>query len=756
VLFNQYSVLMKKLIINEFGIIPIQIIKINGYENYNYIIITESKKYIFKCYQDLELYELIKAETEALLYINNKFYPTPIPFLNGQFVSVHKIRERKTICRMLSYIEGEFMGEINHSKEMFISLGTFLANLDLSFNKWSNPYIKSREWEWEMQNFDLFRKHIIHIKSIEDRRIVHYFINQYIENVVPFFSELRKAIIHNDANEWNVLFKNGAVSGIIDFGDITYSHLINELAIAIAYACLGKESPLKWAAILVDSYNKTLPLKANEVQVLYYSVAMRLCMSICNSSFSQKKDPLNLYISKSQKLAIKLLNNWIKISPIEAEKIFTSLIGITIKKDFSINELIKKRQKYISPVVSLSYDLPIHMKKSAFQYMYDSEGRTFLDAYNNIPHVGHSHPYVVEAGQRQMASLNTNTRYLYNSLEDYSEKLISTLPKQLNKVFFVNSGSEASDLAIRMARFHTNNNKLIVVQNGYHGHTQTGIEISDYKFSNKKGIGKKNHIIRLEIPNTFNGKYTDDQAGYNYAKDAIHQINLNPNSIAAFISEPILGFAGQVPLAKDYLKKLYPVVRKNGGVCISDEVQTGFGRLGDCFWGYELHGVTPDIIILGKPMANGHPMGAVVTTSEIANSFENGIEFFSSFGGNPVSCEIALAVLEVVENEKLQKNAKEVGEYYKSLLIDLKSKHTWIKDVRGSGLFLGVELSNQTNLKCNKSITHIVKNELKKNKILVSSDGPNDNVIKTKPPMCFTKQNAKEVVEAMDSILKSI
>jgi 4-aminobutyrate aminotransferase-like enzyme len=395
------------------------------------------------------------------------------------------------------------------------------------------------------------------------------------------------------------------------------------------------------------------------------------------------------------------------------------------------------------------------MNRSAFQYMYDNYGNTYLDAYNNIPHVGHSHPKIVDAGQRQMAKLNTNTRYLYDQLAEYAEKLLKKFPSKLNKVYFVNSGSAASDLAIRMAKIHTGSEKLMVMEHGYHGHTQAATDISDYKFNHPKGQGQKNYILKTKIPDTYRGQYTNENAGKLYAKEAIEQINNSEDSISAFISEPIVGCGGQVPLAKGYLEHLYPAIRNQGGICISDEVQTGFGRLGDCFWGFEAHNVIPDMVIIGKPMANGHPMGAVVCTDEIAESFGKGVEFFSSFGGNPVSCSIASAVLDVIEEENLQENAKNVGDYYKSLLLDLQKEYDCIGDVRGSGLFLGMEIIKGDKIEPDTNLASHIKNELRNQHILISTDGPFDSVIKTKPALCFTKENARTVVERIDLILKA-
>ncbi len=386
------------------------------------------------------------------------------------------------------------------------------------------------------------------------------------------------------------------------------------------------------------------------------------------------------------------------------------------------------------------------MKQAAFQYMYAADGTSFLDAYNNIPHVGHHHPFVVEAAQKQLTKLNTNTRYLYPELQDYAETLLAHFPKPLDKVFFVNSGSEASDLAIRIAKNFTNRKGVVVMEHGYHGHTQVGIEISDYKFNHPKGIGQQPHIIKLPLPNS-------EQPTAESVQRAAKIIDLSDVQAAAFVSETILGCAGQVPLPEGYLKQLYPILRKKQTLCIADEVQTGFGRLGSCFWAFEKQEVVPDIVIIGKPMGNGHPMGAVVTTSAIADHFAQGVEFFSSFGGNPVSCAIGTAVLKVLKDEKLQENALHVGAYYKAQLKTLQQLYPAIDEVRGEGLFLGVALVD-AHKNPHTNLAKQIKNELRNQNILISTDGPFDSVLKSKPPLCFNKQNVDQVIDQLHKAFK--
>lgn len=751
---------MNSFLENEFGITIKNTKVLDGYDNKNYHITTEEKEFIYKTYAYSEaLKDTVEAENEVLLYLQTAFdsyIPRPVPFKDQSYVKVVASDDNKVIARMLSFLPGEFLGKAEHTPALFESLGRFLAKMDIKLKDFKNYTFQARTWEWDLQYFDLNKKYLNDIVNAKDRNVVAYFFQQFEENVRPVAPTLRKQVIHNDANEWNLLVQDGKISGIIDFGDIAHTFLINELAIAIAYGCYDKDNPLEWAVILLKAYHEVLPLEAKELKILYYLIAARLCTSVCNSAHARKTDPDNVYASVSEKHAWKMLYRWLAVNPIKAKNEFRKAAGFSKLEQTPVNNVIERRHKHISPILSLSYQKPIHMVRSAFQYMYDAEGNTFLDAYNNIPHVGHSHPKVVAAGQRQMAKLNTNTRYLFDELAVYAEKLLGHFPAKLNKVFFVNSGSAASDLAIRMANTHTGSKHMMVMELGYHGNTQTSIEISDYKFNNPKGDGQKKHIIKTPLPDTYKGKYQKDHPdpGKQYGSDAVAQIEASSVPISAFISEPIVGCAGQVPLPKGYLNKVYPAVRAQGGICISDEVQTGFGRVGDHFWGFEASGVVPDMVILGKPIANGHPMGAVVCTEEIAASFEKGVEFFSSFGGNPVSCAMATAVLDVIAEEQLQDNAWVVGEYYKSLLKDLMRKYPCIGDVRGSGLFIGCEIvKDHTKAPDTKLASH-VKNELRRKHILISTDGPFDNILKTKPALCFNKENAAKVVATIDEVLK--
>ena len=389
--------------------------------------------------------------------------------------------------------------------------------------------------------------------------------------------------------------------------------------------------------------------------------------------------------------------------------------------------------------LSISYDEPLKIVRGWKQFLYGDTGRAFLDVYNNVPLVGHSHPRVAEAVQKQIAVLNTNTRYLHDNIVRYAERLTGKLPEPLKICYFLNSASEANELALRLARTYTGREDIIVLDHAYHGNTTTLIDISPYKFNGPGGTGKKPWVHVAPIPDDYRGPYKrgDPQAGPKYARHVAEILeHFKP---AAFIAESLPSVGGQIVLPGGYLNDVYKAVRAAGGICIADEVQVGFGRLGTFFFGFELQSVVPDIVVLGKPIGNGFPLAAVITTAEIADAFDNGMEFFSTFGGNPVACAAGLAVLDVLEEEGLQENARAVGDH---LLRGLRSvEHESVGDVRGLGLFLGVELvRDRVTLEPASAEASRVVNRLRELGILAGTDGPHHNVIKLRPPLCFTKE----------------
>jgi 4-aminobutyrate aminotransferase-like enzyme len=451
------------------------------------------------------------------------------------------------------------------------------------------------------------------------------------------------------------------------------------------------------------------------------------------------------------------LDVWLSICP-DSNLILQIPDSLFPEIPLTSEEILEIRKKHIGPSLSMSYRQPIKIVRGYMQYLYDEFGQQYLDMRNNVPQVGHSNPRIAEVMGKQAFVLNTNTRYLHDNLVKYAQRLTSKLPSKLSVCYFVNSGSEANELALRLARTHTKQKDIIAIDGAYHGNTEELVNISSYKHDGPGGEGAPPHVHVVRMPDPYRGEFKGLKTGKKYAEDVLDattRIEEQGRGLAAFIYEPLMGCGGQIVFPAGYLKAAFKHVRKAGGVCIADEVQVGFGRMGSHFWGFETQGVVPDIVTLGKPIGNGHPIGAVITTPKIAKSFTTGMEFFSTTGGNTVSCAVGMAVLDEIENQNLQQNALEVGNYLKECLTDLQETHEIIGDVRGHGLFVGVELvRNRETLEPAEAETSYIVQRMKDLGILVSFDGPHNNVLKIKPPMVFTKDNADSFVDSLAIILK--
>jgi len=431
--------------------------------------------------------------------------------------------------------------------------------------------------------------------------------------------------------------------------------------------------------------------------------------------------------------------------------------------DLTINDMLEARKQVLAPSLSVAYKKHIHMVRGKGPYLYDNTGRAFLDCVNNITHVGHCNPHVVNAIQTQAARLNTNSRYLYDGINKLAARIIDSMPDPLSVMFFVNSGSEANELALRLARHYTGRKTTVAVDWGYHGNTNATVAISAYKFNRKGGNGCPPETRLAEFPCPYQGRFNDysEESGKAYAASVDEQIaNLiktTGEGPAAFIAESIAGVGGQVIYPDGYLKAAYEKIRASGGLCIADEVQTGLGRTGEQMWAYQLQGVVPDIVSFGKPFGNGHPMAAVVTTRKIADKFANGMEYFNSFGGNPVSCAIGMAVLDEVENNGLREKAIITGNYIMDGMRDMMGRYDLIGQVRGKGMFFGAELVKDRSTKevAPEEASRIVQ-YLREDAVLFSTDGPYDNVLKGKPPMVFGLPEAEIFIDKLEKAFKRL
>ena len=448
---------------------------------------------------------------------------------------------------------------------------------------------------------------------------------------------------------------------------------------------------------------------------------------------------------------------WVDISP--DVNVLLGLEPETFEIDPEPPEtLLALRRKVIGPSLSISYREKLKIVRGRGAWLIDHTGRRYLDTVNNITHVGHCHPHVVEALTRQAAELNTNTRYLHGAMPHLAERIAATMPGKLKVVYFVNSGTEANELALRISRTALGKKDTVVLDWAYHGNSGGTVEISPYKFKRKGGFPKPDFVQIATFPDPYRGPHRGPDSGPAYAADIERCLDaveaLTGSGAATFIAESLSGVGGQVILPKGYLHDVYSRIRARGGICIADEVQCGFGRVGPAYWGFATQGVTPDIVVLGKPIGNGHPLAAVVTSPELAASFANGMEYFNSFGGNPVSMAVGHAVMDVIETENLPARAVTTGEALMAGYRKLAERFPIIGDVRGMGLFIGVELVIDRDVRhpATKAADDIV-DYLRLRGILASTDGPDDNVLKIKPPMAFGPEEAAILLAETETVL---
>ncbi len=455
----------------------------------------------------------------------------------------------------------------------------------------------------------------------------------------------------------------------------------------------------------------------------------------------------------------KYLDVWADVFPSAAD--FAGLAPESFgSKGRSVEDIVSSRRQSLLPNLSVSYSEPIKFVRGEGAFLIDHRGRAYLDCFNNVCHLGHAHPDVVEALSRQAELLNTNTRYLHDNIVEYSERLTATLPGDLAVASFVCTGSEANSLMIRMAEAHTGRRDAVVLDWAYHGTTPELVALSPYKYKRKGGKGRPDHVFEAAIPDVYRAPadWAPEEITERYIQSVAEQLEAMKKQgrvPAFFIAESIPSVAGQVFMPEGYLEEVYKLIRAEGGLCVADEVQVGFGRIGSHWWAFETQGVTPDVVTMGKPIGNGHPMAALVTTREVAASFNNGMEYFNTFGGNPVSCAVGLSVLDVIERDGLRENARVIGDYLLAGFRRMMEQYEFIGDVRGMGLFLGVELVKDRRTKEPATdMARRVANRAKELGVLMGTEGPYDNVLKMRPSMIFSKENADYLLDVLDQAMK--
>ena len=662
--------------------------------------------------------------------------------------------------RILTYLSGASPQMSPTDRALHRPMGTCLARLALALRGFFHPKA-NYELLWDLKHASKLRQYLPYVTDASHHELVNYFLDRFDRNVLPLIPGLRAQVVHNDFVPDNILVAEndpGRIVGIIDFGDLIHTSLINDLAATIAPMLIEQADPVRVATEILAAYHELVPLEETELRILYDLIAARLVMLNIIAYWRATIHPYNReYITGGVDETWSLLEAWRAQNPTDVTKEFFRVCGLW--ELHAVNSMqeganepleahLSRRARLLGPCAYLFYDRPLHIVRGEGVWLYDSDGARYLDAYNNVSHVGHCHPHVVNAIARQARRLNISTRYVHGYILELAEQITKRMPESLSVCMFVCTGSEANDLAWRMSKLVSGNSGALITKFSYHGSTTATVQLSTETIPEVK---LPSHVQTLFAP-TSDSTFRKPDSGLGRAIMALGEHGHQPAMLmldTAFVSD------GIYTSPEGYLNTLFAKTHTAGGLCVADEVQGGFGRLGQHFWGFQFDDAMPDIVTLGKPMGNGHPLAAVVTRPEIAETLANETGYFNTFGGNPVSCAAGLAVLEVIEKESLQQNAQKVGQYLRERLAVLQRDYPVIGALHGSGLLQGIDII-QPDGGLDPEMADRITNRMRENGVLIGTTGPNGATLKIRPPLVFQKEHAEILLVAMTKALDDI
>jgi 4-aminobutyrate aminotransferase-like enzyme/Ser/Thr protein kinase RdoA (MazF antagonist) len=645
--------------------------------------------------------------------------------------------------QLTTFVDGASPPAVQSPPGLRRSVGTLAGRLSRALRGYDHPVLH-RRFPW-----DLGQLHGLAplIQEVEPglRSVISTVFARLDGTLAEMSRDIGKQAIHGDINPDNIVVDPSVperVCGLFDFGDMTWGPRIFELAIAATYQGLGSDPAVAMAQVAA-AFHVESALERREIDLLPDLVAARAAQSILMANRFGARHPDNAeYLAGDSEAMAETLNRLASTDPDETAALIRDVCGLRRERHTSFRDALTLRHQRLGPALELSYDEPVRLDRGEGVWLIEDGGRRLLDAYNNVPHVGHAHPQVVAALSAQSGRLSTNTRYLVDEVAEYADRLAAMLPEPLDTVMFVNSGSEANDLAYQIAAVITGARGLITTENAYHGTTFATAAMSPEEYRRSEWTPPAAAAGGAEV---LQGP-DPDEAIRTQLTQAADVLQIDGDGVAMVIFDTVFSSEGVFGVPEGYLRSAHAWTRDRGALLVADEVQAGFGRVGTTFWGFELDEVVPDIVTLGKPMGNGYPMGAVVTNATIAAQFASQWHFFSTFAGSPVAAAVGSAVLDVIETENLPENAEAVGRHLREGIASLG--HPDVVDVRGPGLFIGVEMTGPG------IVTEIV-NDLRRRGILVGITGPDGNVLKIRPPLVFTEHHADLLIAALDTSLLS-
>ncbi len=709
--------------------------------------------------EDRGVVEMEVAAVERIAMLDASL-PVPLarPALHGSPIASAEVDGSTHLVRLLPLLPGRNASATELDAATLTRIGEVVARISIALRGFFHPAAGRRIW-WDQRYVPELARLAPPIDDPARRELLARTLARFDKHVVPALPRLRGQLIHNDVTLDNLLLDEGQqVTGIIDFGDMAHTALVLDVPATLQSLVRGRTDLFEVSEAFLGGYASVLPLEEGEAALLGDLLAGRMAQTILISAWRMPQYPDNEYIRGWAEPAWALLEQLESIGFDEAAARMEAIARAPIRRRVPSGELLARRRRVLgSALESLSYRTPLHLVRGDGAWMEAADGRRYLDAYNNVPVVGHAHPRVVDAIARQAATLNTNTRYLHEHVVELAERLVATMPDGLDTVLFVNSGSEANDLAWRLATTVTGADAGIATAWSYHGVTDA---IADFSASEWPRGERPARAEAYLAPDTYRGPYADaaDPAsvGRSEIVEAVRRLAERGRRPAALFVDSTFTSDGIFVPAPAVVAEIVAAARDAGALFVADEVQSGYGRTGE-MWGFSRWGVVPDIVTLGKPMGNGHPVAAVITRSDIVDRFGADTTFFSTFGGNPVACAAALAVLDVLADEDLVSNAAVVGDELRSALGSVAAGQPAIGDIRGRGLMTGVELvRDRDSREPAGDLAGRVKDEMAERGVLIGTSARHGNVLKIRPPLCITREEAGLIATTLDAILADL
>jgi 4-aminobutyrate aminotransferase-like enzyme/Ser/Thr protein kinase RdoA (MazF antagonist) len=657
-----------------------------------------------------------------------------------------------TTC-LIGFLPGRMLADTRLTPLLIGNVGDTLARLDLALQGFFHPALGQR-LVWDVRRLPELADHAQYLESAPVRRDVESVVTAFRERATAI-SALRSQAVHGDCHPQNLLVDSAgnSVSGILDFGDMIHAPRVFEPAVMMSELLTENLTPVDAVAAVLEGYVRRQPLDGAEIEVLFDIVTARHSVTLLVHAWRRRNDPAGARVLEQPAAhAARSLRKLLEIGRAALTRDWHGAAG-TRSEAWAGPEAsaeLTRRHRLLGKGSELFYEKPLHLVRGSGVWLFDPAGHAYLDVYNNVPHVGHVHPAVVRAVQSQAAILATHTRYLHSGILDYAERLLSKVPPRLDACIFVNSGSEANDVAWRMARFATGQEGALIMQNAYHGITHAVAALTP-------GVGQPTepNVVTIASPNP--GLRTYDSSGAAEiaaaradADEAMRTLASRGFKPAAFYIDTALTSSGVFDPPPAWGAAVSERIRAAGGLVVADEVQYGLGRPGSHFWGFQRRGIDPDIVTLGKPVANGYPMGVVIASRELIEAFEAKFGFFSTFGGSAVAAAAALAVLDALDREELMANAAQTGAYARTQLEAVAAKHESLGDLRGAGLLYGLQVNPVAGLTARQAAKRIINLLASEARVLIGYEGPDADILKLRPPMPFRREHVDRLASAID------